>query len=80
GHRWTIFGIVFVIGLILVVTGAILSFILVAAVGLVGFNIGLWVLNAVFAAFFATAAAVGYYFLRATKEGVDIGDIAKVFD
>ena len=80
GQRWTIFGIVVVIGIILAVAGAILSAILVAAVGFTGFSIGLWVLNAIFGAFSATAAAVGYYFLRATKEGVDIGDIAKVFD
>jgi len=80
GHRWTIFGIVIVIAIILGIIGAILGAILVTAVGFAGLNIGVWVLKAVFGAFGATAAAVGYYFLRATKEGVDIGDIAKVFD
>src|SRR5262245_28689894 len=80
GYRWSIFGIVIVIGIILAVIGAILSAVLVASVGFTGFNIGLWILNAVFGAFSATAAAVGYYFLRATKEGVDIDHIAKVFD
>jgi len=80
GQRWTIFGIVLVIGIILAVIGAILGGILVAAIGFTGLSIALWVLNAVFGAFSATTAAVGYYFLRATKEGIDIGDIAKVFD
>jgi len=80
GYRWTIFGIVLAIGIILAIIGGILSAILVAAIGFTGFSIGLWILNAVFGAFSATAAAVGYYFLRATKEGVDIADIAKVFD
>lgn len=80
GQRWTIFGIVIVIGIILAVVGAILSAILVVAIGFTGLTISLWILNAIFGAFSATAAAVGYYFLRATKEGVDIGDIAKVFD
>jgi hypothetical protein len=80
GYRWTIFGIVIVIDIILAVIGAILGAVLVTAAGFTGLSIALWVLNAVFGAFYATAVAVGYYFLRATKEGVDIGDIAKVFD
>jgi hypothetical protein len=37
-------------------------------------------LNAVFMVFSAVLVAVGYYQLRVAKEGVDIGDIAKVFD
>jgi hypothetical protein len=80
GHRWTILGILIVIGIVLIVISMILSFVLLAAAGFTVYSIGLWVLQALFSAFSATAAAVGYYFLRATKEGVDIGDIAKVFD
>lgn len=80
GYRWTILGILIVIGIVLVVISMILSFVLLAAAGFTVYSIGLWVLQALFSAFSATAAAVGYYFLRATKEGVDIGDIAKVFD
>ena len=30
--------------------------------------------------FIAVMSAVGYYYLRADKEGIAIGDIAKVFD
>jgi hypothetical protein len=80
GYRWTIFGILFVIGLILIIATIILSFVLLSAAGFTVFSIGAWVLQAIFGAFSATLAAVGYYFLRATKEGVDIADIAKVFD
>jgi hypothetical protein len=80
GFRWTIFGILFAIGLVLIVITMILSFALLSAAGFTVYSIGVWVLQALFGAFSATAAAVGYYFLRATKEGVDIADIAKVFD
>jgi hypothetical protein len=76
----TIFGILIVIGIVLVVVTMILSFILLSAAGFTVYSIGVWVLQAIFGAFSATAAAVGYYFLRSAKEGVDIGDIAKVFD
>jgi hypothetical protein len=80
GYRWSILGILIVIGIVLVVVTMILSFILLSAAGFTVYSIGVWVLQAVFGAFSATAAAVGYYFLRATKEGIDIADIAKVFD
>ena len=80
GYRWVIFGILLVIGIVLVVVTMILSFILLSAAGFTVYSIGVWVLQAIFGAFSATAAAVGYYFLRSAKEGVDIGDIAKVFD
>lgn len=80
GYRWIILGILIVIGVVLVVITMILSFILLAAAGFTVYSVGVWVIQALFSAFSATAAAVGYYFLRSTKEGVDIGDIAKVFD
>ena len=80
GYRGSIFGILIVIGIVLIVITMILSFILLSAAGFTVYSIGLWVIQALFSAFSATAAAVGYYYLRSTKEGVDIGDIAKVFD
>jgi hypothetical protein len=80
GYRLTIFGILIVIGLILVVISFILGFILASAAGYTVYNIGIWVLQAVIGAFSATAAAVGYYYLRGAKEGIDIGEIARVFD
>lgn len=80
GYRWSIFGIFIVIGIILIVISFVLSLVLLSVAGFTVYSIGLWVIQALFSAFSATAAAVGYYFLRSTKEGVDIGDIAKVFD
>jgi len=80
GYRWSIFGILIVIGIVLIIVTMVLSYVLLAAAGFTVYSIGVWVLQAVFGAFSATAAAVGYYFLRVTKEGVDINEIAKVFD
>lgn len=80
GHRWQIFGIVLIVGIAAIVAGVILQFVLLSAGGLTIFSIGSWVVNAVFGALFATLAAVGYYLLRVEKEGVDIDQIAKVFD
>lgn len=80
GHRWTIFGILVVVGILLAIIMGILSVLLLSTAGFTVYSIGLWVFQALYSAFSATLGAVGYYFLRATKEGVDIGDIAKVFD
>jgi len=80
GHRWTIFGILVVVTIVLVIIMGILSMVLLSAAGFTVYSIGLWILQALYSAFSATLGAVGYYFLRATKEGVDIADIAKVFD
>jgi hypothetical protein len=80
GYRWTIFGILIVIGIVLIIITFVLSYILLSAAGYTVYNIGIWVLQAVMGAFSATAAAVGYYYLRGAKEGIDIGSIAKVFD
>jgi hypothetical protein len=79
GRRWQIFGILVLVG----VAYWIVSFVL----GLVGGAMGLLVqqlLSAVvmlvFSAFASVLTAVGYYFLRAEKEGIIIDDLAKVFD
>jgi hypothetical protein len=48
-----------------------------------GLVVGMIVLAVLYAAlliFTAVLVAVGYYKLRAAKEGADLGDIARVFD
>jgi hypothetical protein len=80
GFRWSVFGILVIIVVAGIVIGLILQFIVLSAAGFTAYSIVNWVIQAVFTAFSATAAAVGYYFLRVAKEGADIADIAKVFD
>lgn len=80
GYRWPVFGILVIIVVVVLAVMLVLQFILLrsAAPGL--FVFVSWIVESVFSAFSATAAAVGYYFLRVAKEGVDIDQIARVFD
>jgi MFS family permease len=89
GRRWAIFGLF----LLYIIIQQILTWIFAAlAGGIVGATSGnmmgafaggvivAMVLGIVFAAYFAVMTAVGYYYLRADKEGIVIDDIARVFD
>lgn len=80
GYRWPVFGILVIIVVLAMVVGFVIQFVLAMIGGPTLYALGNWVVNAVFGAFSATVAAVGYYFLRVAKEGVDINEIAKVFD
>jgi hypothetical protein len=79
GHRWGILGLLVLIA----VAQWIVSFVL----GLVGVALGPTLAEIIniavtlfFSALSSTLTAVGYYYLRAEKEGIVIDDIAKVFD
>jgi hypothetical protein len=80
GHRWQIFGafmLIFMADLIVSLIGAIFANQIGAgAQGL----IMSYVVQAVFAAFNAVVTAVFYYQLRIARHGVDIANIADVFD
>jgi hypothetical protein len=78
GHRWGIFGILLLVG----VANWIISFIsekLGQVAPVVGGIIDI-ASSLFFMALGSVLAAVGYYYLRAEKEGVVIDDIVKVFD
>jgi hypothetical protein len=85
GHRWSIFGLfalVFIVifGLEFVVLSQVDAQEIAAAMSR-GWII--WAMSAVsivITAYAAVVTSVGYYYLRAEKEGVLIDDIAKVFD
>jgi len=86
GYRWHILGIFLLLFVIAIAIGiavgivvAIIGFISEGLGGIMSFllNIGF---SLVITALAATLAAVGYYSLRVAKEGVDIADIARVFD
>lgn len=80
GYRGSVFGILVIIVVAGLIAGLVIPYVLASIGGTTLYSIGSWVVNAVFGAFSATAAAVGYYCLRVAKEGVDIDQIAKVFD
>ena len=79
-NRWRIFGIVFLVGLITAVLGAIVGFLAALVGGVTFVNIALYPIQAIAGAFNAVLVGVLYYQLRASKEGVDIEKIAAVFD
>jgi len=80
GHRWKIFGMV-----LLVVVGAlVISVIIGAVLGLTGSTIlvtlGTLAWTGVWGAFYSIFGVVTYHDLRVAKEGVDVHQIASVFD
>jgi hypothetical protein len=83
GHRWRIFGLeLLLVGLLLIssIFIGLLDWELRAVAGpLLGATTGLlW--NAVWVALYAVMVAVAYHDLRVAKEGIDIEQIASVFD
>jgi len=85
GRRWSIFGLLIIVVVLTGVVGAVVNLAAVAAVSASSdptffFVIAQYVINALINAFGAVLVAVGYYYLRVEKEGVDVGQIASVFD
>lgn len=86
GRRWHILGLLVVVILISVVASFIIG--LIVGVAIIGSGGGSVLVAAILqyavmslvTAFSAILVAVGYYYLRAEKEGVNIDDIAQVFD
>jgi hypothetical protein len=80
GHRWKIFGII----LLLYLVSAIVAYILTSVVGAIGGSIlaliATLIWNGIWGAFFAIFVVVTYYELRSAKEGIDLEQIASVFD
>ncbi len=88
GHRWKILGVLLVATVIAVVIQQILGFLvgMVTSGGAsmataIQVGVGMLVINqAIFATLIAAIATCTYYYLRVAKEGVDIDQIASVFD
>lgn len=83
GRRWRVFGAMLVAGLIGLATVLAFTFAAAAVIDVsdsIFFVILIWALGAVFQAYNACVAATLYYYLRRDKEGLDIHQIASVFD
>jgi hypothetical protein len=79
GHRWGILGILVIV--------AVIQWVISWVIGMLGMALGIMVAQIInlaimllFMGFASVLSAVGYYFLRAEKEGIVIDDLAKVFD
>jgi hypothetical protein len=81
GHRWKILGLFIVLAIGGTIASGIIDFVLEQVVGSATLTlVGGLVWNGVWGAFYAIAAVVTYHDLRVAKEGVDIEQIAAVFD
>ena len=81
GYRWKVLGIVLIVMVIAYMSAFLFAgWLFFSPHGPVVHSIGLYVARAIYGVVTATVACVGYYYLRAAKEGVDIAEIAKVFD
>jgi MFS family permease len=79
GHRWGILGILILVAVAQWVVSFLIGLVALALGGTVVEIVNL-ALMLVFTAFACVLSAVGYYYLRAEKEGIIIDDIARVFD
>jgi len=79
GHRWKIFGVALLL-ILLSLINRVLRLVLVSAGGETLALIGTIIWIAISYAFASVVIAVTYYELRAAKEGIDIEQVASVFD
>ena len=80
GHRWKIFGLMLVLIMVSAVAGPAITAAFTAMGGSMLALIGDLLWNGVWTAFYAIAVVVAYHDLRVAKEGIDIEQIAAVFD
>jgi hypothetical protein len=80
GYRWRIFGLMVVLFIISVAAGPIIDAAMASVGGTTLVLIGSLIWNGIWGAFYAVAAVVAYHDLRVAKEGIDIEQIAAVFD
>jgi len=80
GHRWKIFGIIFVMGIVIGIIGAVINAVALAFHNHAVYMTVEYVSQAVAIAFESVVGVVLYHDLRAAKEGINTQRIAAVFD
>jgi len=82
GRRWHILGLVIVLLILMIVVSLIVNFlvVIISMQGGLAADIISYIFNALVTAYISVLVAVGYYYLRAEKEGVDANEIARIFD
>lgn len=79
GHRWKVFGLILLLVIISAVVSPLIEFGL-AAISTTLSLVGTLIWNGIWGAFYAIAVVVTYHDLRVAKEGINIEQIASVFD
>jgi len=87
GRRWHLLGLLVIVVVLTILVGVIVQFIsgmiLMSSAdgsGWTLFSILQYAFMSLVTAFNAVLVAVGYYYLRAEKEGIDVNEIARIFD
>ncbi|HXW25549.1 MAG TPA: hypothetical protein VEK73_12470 [Xanthobacteraceae bacterium] len=80
GHRWQVFGMMLLICIAGFIVGSVIQAALAATGGAGLVVAGSLIWNGAWAAFSAVLVVVTYHDLRVAKEGIDIEQIAAVFD
>jgi len=80
GHRWKIFGMLLLLFIVAALVGGIIDALLGLSRSPVLVALGTLAWTGVWGAFYAIFGVVTYHDLRVAKEGVDIHEIAAVFD
>jgi hypothetical protein len=80
GHRWKIFGLMLVLLIISAAVSPAIDAAMTAIGGTTLVFVGGLIWNGIWGAFYAIAVVVTYHDLRVAKEGVDIEQIAAVFE
>jgi hypothetical protein len=80
GHRWKVFGLMLVVFIVSGVVSPTLEAAMRAVGGSTMVLIGTLIWNGIWGAFYAITAVVAYHDLRVAKEGIDIEQIAAIFD
>jgi|SRR5580658_5924820 hypothetical protein len=80
GHRWKVLGLLLLLGLAVMVGSFILGAILLLWSGTTASTIGILVLQALFGAYESIIVAVLYSDLRMARDGIDLEQVAAVFD
>jgi hypothetical protein len=80
GHRWKIFGIIIVIGIVAGIVGAVVNTIALMFHNHAVHTVIQYLLQALLIAFEGVVGVVLYHDLRAAKEGINTERIAAVFD
>jgi hypothetical protein len=80
GHRWKVLGLLLLLALIVIGCSAILGAILLLWPGTAVSTIGIFVLQVLFGAYESIIVAVLYSDLRMARDGIDLEQIAAVFD
>jgi hypothetical protein len=80
GHRWKIFGLMILLVIVSLIVAGLLQLVLPQFGSTILVLLGTLLWGALWTAYYSIAVVMTYHDLRVAKEGIDIEQIASVFD